>query len=124
MKVDLISHIAECILCQKTVPIPKNNIPATGSPNSVKRPFEYLHCDTIGSLSTGSYGNKYILHFVDAFSKLSILIPVADITALTVRAIIKRRLLLIHPFLFMYCARKATVITGVSKESVLPLNPA
>ncbi|KAL0207201.1 hypothetical protein P9112_011829 [Eukaryota sp. TZLM1-RC] len=62
----------------------KNNIPTTGSLNSVKRPFEYLHCDTIGSLFVDSYGNKYVLHFVDTFSKFSILVPVTDITALTV----------------------------------------
>ncbi|KAL0209965.1 hypothetical protein P9112_010049 [Eukaryota sp. TZLM1-RC] len=84
MKADLIYHIAECIPSQKTAPIPKNNISSTGSLNSVKRPFEYHHCDTIGPLSVDSYGNKYAIHFVDAFSKFSILVPVADMTALTV----------------------------------------
>ncbi|KAL0226635.1 hypothetical protein P9112_013959 [Eukaryota sp. TZLM1-RC] len=84
MKADLISHIAECIPCQKTTPILKNSIPSTGSLNSAKRPFEYLHCDTIGPLTVDSYGNKYVIHFVDAFSKFSILVPVADVTALTV----------------------------------------
>ncbi|KAL0218925.1 hypothetical protein P9112_004578 [Eukaryota sp. TZLM1-RC] len=84
MKADLISHIAGCIPCQKTSPISKNSIPSTGSLNSAKRPFEYLHCDTIGPLSVDSYGNKYVIHFVDAFSKFSILVTVADVTALTV----------------------------------------
>ncbi|KAL0206248.1 hypothetical protein P9112_001555 [Eukaryota sp. TZLM1-RC] len=84
MKADLISHISECIPCQKTTPIPKNNVLSTGSLNSVKRFFECLYCNTIGPLSVDSYANKYVIHFVDAFSKFSFLVPVADITALTV----------------------------------------
>ncbi|KAL0206187.1 hypothetical protein P9112_001494 [Eukaryota sp. TZLM1-RC] len=66
-------------------------ISASGSLSRSRRPFEYLHCDTIGPFSPDSNSNKYVLHFVDAFTKYSILVPVADIKAITVaEAIITR----------------------------------
>ncbi|KAL0208768.1 hypothetical protein P9112_011355 [Eukaryota sp. TZLM1-RC] len=67
-----------------TAPVPKTLISSTGSLNSVRRPFESLHCDSIGPLSVDSYGYRYIVHFVDAFSKFSILVPTKDLKALTV----------------------------------------
>ncbi|KAL0214288.1 hypothetical protein P9112_006472 [Eukaryota sp. TZLM1-RC] len=84
MRNDLQTHVNACIFCQKTAPVPKTLISSTGSLNSVRRPFESLHCDSIGPLSVDSYGYRYIVHFVDAFSKCSILVPTKDLKALTV----------------------------------------
>ncbi|KAL0213676.1 hypothetical protein P9112_005860 [Eukaryota sp. TZLM1-RC] len=84
MRNDLQTHVNTCIPCQKTAPVPKTLISSTGCLNSVRRPFESLHCDSIGFLSVDSYGYRYIVHFVDAFSKFSILVPTKDLKALTV----------------------------------------
>ncbi|KAL0226214.1 hypothetical protein P9112_013538 [Eukaryota sp. TZLM1-RC] len=65
-------------------PLPKTLISSTGSLNSVRRPFESLHCDPIGPLSADTYGYKYIVHFVDAFPKFSILVPTKDLKATTI----------------------------------------
>ncbi|KAL0225781.1 hypothetical protein P9112_013105 [Eukaryota sp. TZLM1-RC] len=54
-----------------------------GSINSIQHVFEYIHCDTISPLATNVYGNKNQLHFVDAFSKFCILVPVFTITVLS-----------------------------------------
>ncbi|KAL0205621.1 hypothetical protein P9112_000928 [Eukaryota sp. TZLM1-RC] len=56
MRNDLRTHVNACIPCQKTAPIPKTLISSTGSLNSVRRPFESLHCDSIGPLPVDSYG--------------------------------------------------------------------
>ncbi|KAL0215522.1 hypothetical protein P9112_007706 [Eukaryota sp. TZLM1-RC] len=84
MRSDLQTHINTCIPCQKTAPVPKTLISSSGSLNSVRRPFESIHCDSIGPLPVDSYGYRYIVHFVDAFSKFSILVPTKDLKALTV----------------------------------------
>ncbi|KAL0215816.1 hypothetical protein P9112_008000 [Eukaryota sp. TZLM1-RC] len=84
MRSDHQTHINTCIPCQKTAPVPKTLISSTGSLNSVRRPFESIHCDSIGPLPVDSYGYRYIVHFVDAFSKFSILVPTKDLKALTV----------------------------------------
>ncbi|KAL0223189.1 hypothetical protein P9112_002579 [Eukaryota sp. TZLM1-RC] len=83
MRNDLSTHVNACI-CQKTAPVPKTAISSTGSLNSVRRPFESLHCDSIGPLSAYTYGYKYIVHFVDAFSKFSILVPTKDLKVTTI----------------------------------------
>ncbi|KAL0220028.1 hypothetical protein P9112_005681 [Eukaryota sp. TZLM1-RC] len=84
MRNDLQTHVSSCIPCQKTAPVPKTSISSTGSLNSVRRPFESLHCDSIGPLSADTYGYKYVVHFVDAFSKFSILVPTKDLKATTI----------------------------------------
>ncbi|KAL0226871.1 hypothetical protein P9112_014195 [Eukaryota sp. TZLM1-RC] len=84
MKSDLVTHFKNCIPFQKTAPVISQSIPPTGSLNSAKRTFEYLHCDSIGPLAPDVAGFKYIIHFVDAFSKFSILVPSRDVKAQTV----------------------------------------
>ncbi|KAL0207837.1 hypothetical protein P9112_010424 [Eukaryota sp. TZLM1-RC] len=84
MRNDLLTHVDACIPCQKTAPVPNTAISPTGSLNSVRRPFESLYCNSIGPLSVDTYGYKYIVHFVDAFSKFSILVPTKDLKATTV----------------------------------------
>ncbi|KAL0206885.1 hypothetical protein P9112_012596 [Eukaryota sp. TZLM1-RC] len=61
----------------------KTAVSFTGSLNSVRRPFESLHCDSIGPLSADTDCYKYIVHFVDAFSNFSILVPTKDLKATT-----------------------------------------
>ncbi|KAL0218558.1 hypothetical protein P9112_004211 [Eukaryota sp. TZLM1-RC] len=46
--------------------------------------FEYLHCDSNGPLSPDVARYINIIHFKDAFSKLSILVASRDVTAQTV----------------------------------------
>ncbi|KAL0210764.1 hypothetical protein P9112_009062 [Eukaryota sp. TZLM1-RC] len=84
MRNDLLTHVNACIPCKKTAPVPKTTISSTGSLHSVCRPFESLHCDSIGSLSADIYVYKYIVHFVDAFSKFCILVPTKDLKATTI----------------------------------------
>ncbi|KAL0216651.1 hypothetical protein P9112_008840 [Eukaryota sp. TZLM1-RC] len=84
MKADLELHVRSCIPCHKNADVPKAQISASGSLSRSHRPFEYLHCDTIGPFQPDSRQNKYVLHFVDAFTKFSILAPVPDIKAITV----------------------------------------
>ncbi|KAL0223109.1 hypothetical protein P9112_002499 [Eukaryota sp. TZLM1-RC] len=50
-------------------------ISTTGALGSASRLFRYLHCDCIGPLPFDVAGQKYIVHFVDAFTKFSILVP-------------------------------------------------
>ncbi|KAL0208502.1 hypothetical protein P9112_011089 [Eukaryota sp. TZLM1-RC] len=75
MKADLELHNAD---------VPKDQISASESLSRSHRPFEYLHCDNIVPFQPDSRQNKYVLHFVDAFTKFSILAPVPDIKAITV----------------------------------------
>ncbi|KAL0219603.1 hypothetical protein P9112_005256 [Eukaryota sp. TZLM1-RC] len=84
MKADLELHVRSCIPCQKNADVPKAQISASGSLSRSHRPFEYLHCDAIGPFQPDSQQNKYVLHFVDAFTKFNILAPVPDIKAITV----------------------------------------
>ncbi|KAL0223916.1 hypothetical protein P9112_003306 [Eukaryota sp. TZLM1-RC] len=84
MKRDLEQHVRQCIPCQKNSNVPKTLVSSSGSLTQSRRSFEYLHCDTIGPFSPDSRKNKYVLHFVDAFSKFSILCPVPDIKSITV----------------------------------------
>ncbi|KAL0220051.1 hypothetical protein P9112_005704 [Eukaryota sp. TZLM1-RC] len=84
MKNKLEEHIRCCISCQKNANVPKIQISASGLLSQSRRPFEYLHCDTIGFSQSDFNRNKHALHLVDAFTKFSILVPVSDIKAITV----------------------------------------
>ncbi|KAL0226587.1 hypothetical protein P9112_013911 [Eukaryota sp. TZLM1-RC] len=100
-KADLTNHVKECVPCQKTAPVPSSFISSTGSLNSAHRPFGYLHCDCIGPLPLDVDESKYVIHFVDAFSKFSILVSSRDLKA---QSIVEA--LIVHVY-FIFEAPKA-----------------
>ncbi|KAL0208766.1 hypothetical protein P9112_011353 [Eukaryota sp. TZLM1-RC] len=73
MRNDLQTHVNTCIPCQKTAPVPKTLISSTGSLNSVRRPFESLHCDSIDPCP-----------LTPMATDIFILVPTKDLKALTV----------------------------------------
>ncbi|KAL0246349.1 hypothetical protein GEMRC1_007561 [Eukaryota sp. GEM-RC1] len=80
MKDDLTNHIKNCPSCQKTSPIKRDQIPHSGSLWADK-PFSKINVDTIGPLSPDADGNRFILVFVDFFTRFTILVPIIDLNA-------------------------------------------
>ncbi|KAL0239743.1 hypothetical protein GEMRC1_009851 [Eukaryota sp. GEM-RC1] len=80
LETDLKNHIDCCHSCQKTAPAPKTKTQSTGSLFAMK-PFGNIHADTIGPWPTDNLGNRYVLVFVDAFTRYTILCPSDKISA-------------------------------------------
>ncbi|KAL0235300.1 hypothetical protein GEMRC1_001882 [Eukaryota sp. GEM-RC1] len=80
MKDDLVNHIKSCPSCQKTSLVKRDQIPHSGSLWADK-PFAKVNVDTIGPLSPDAEGNRYILVFVDSFTRFTILAPINELNA-------------------------------------------
>ncbi|KAL0229589.1 hypothetical protein GEMRC1_014206 [Eukaryota sp. GEM-RC1] len=80
MKDDLVNHIKSCPSCQKTSPVKRDQIPHSESLWADK-PFAKVNVDTIGPLSPDAEGNRYILVFVDSFTRFTILAPINELNA-------------------------------------------
>ncbi|KAL0208773.1 hypothetical protein P9112_011360 [Eukaryota sp. TZLM1-RC] len=78
---DMKNHVRSCSSCQKTAPVPKSITPSTGSLWADK-PFARLNVDTIGPLPPDQEANKYILVFVDSFTRYTILVPLKELNAM------------------------------------------
>ncbi|KAL0224218.1 hypothetical protein P9112_003608 [Eukaryota sp. TZLM1-RC] len=88
MLTDMNKHVQECPSCQKTKPVPKLHVPPTGS-LWADRPFARVNADVIGPLPEDQEGYKYILVFIDSFSRFTIIVPLKKINAnLTADALI------------------------------------
>jgi len=74
-------HIKMCFECLM-VKGPRGKQPGLLHPIAVgKRPFDTVHLDHVGSLVTTSNGSKYVLTFVDNFTKYVNFYPVASTSA-------------------------------------------
>ncbi|KAL0206366.1 hypothetical protein P9112_001673 [Eukaryota sp. TZLM1-RC] len=88
MLTDMTKHVQKCPSCQKTKPVPKLHVPPTGS-LWADRPFARVNADVIGPLPEDQKGYKYILVFIDSFSRFTIIVPLKEINAnLTADALI------------------------------------
>ncbi|KAL0227234.1 hypothetical protein P9112_014558 [Eukaryota sp. TZLM1-RC] len=88
MLTDMNKHVQECPSCQKTKPVPKLHVPPTGSLLAY-RPFARVSADVVGPLPEDQEGYKYILVFIDSFSRFTIIVPLKEINAnLTADALI------------------------------------
>jgi hypothetical protein len=86
MRSDVKQFIRECPQCQFMLasklalhqkrPVQPGNL-------AVRRPMDIVNIDTIGSFEEDEDGNKYIMAFIDVFSRFVELIAVRDLTALT-----------------------------------------
>ena len=79
MRIDVISHINNCITCSKNLPNiahhPQLHLEIP------KFPFAYIAIDTIGKLPTTTSGNKYALTYIDLLMSYIIAVPVPNKTA-------------------------------------------
>ncbi|KAL0215313.1 hypothetical protein P9112_007497 [Eukaryota sp. TZLM1-RC] len=80
MRKDMINHIKRCPTCQKTAHVPKSVIESSGS-LWADRPFARLNADTIGPLKQDDNGFKYLIVFVDSFTRYTIICPVKKFNA-------------------------------------------
>ncbi|KAL0234871.1 hypothetical protein GEMRC1_001456 [Eukaryota sp. GEM-RC1] len=64
----------------KDIPCQRDQIPHSGSLWADK-PFAKVNVDTIGPLSPDAEGNRYILVFVDSFTRFTILAPINELNA-------------------------------------------
>ncbi|KAL0220116.1 hypothetical protein P9112_005769 [Eukaryota sp. TZLM1-RC] len=69
MRKDMINHIKRCPACQRTAHVPKNVIESSGS-LWADRPFARLNADNFGPLQQDDNGFKYLIVFVDSFTRL------------------------------------------------------
>ncbi|KAL0215489.1 hypothetical protein P9112_007673 [Eukaryota sp. TZLM1-RC] len=85
---DMTKHVQECPSCQKTAAVPKLHVPTTGS-LWADRPFARVNVDVIGPLPEDQDGHRYILVFVDSFTRFTIIVPLKELNAnLTADALI------------------------------------
>ncbi|KAL0208260.1 hypothetical protein P9112_010847 [Eukaryota sp. TZLM1-RC] len=80
MLTDMNKHVQEYPSCQKIKPVPKLHVPPTGS-LWADRPFARVNADVIGCLPGDLEHYKYILVFIDSFSRFTIIVPLKEINA-------------------------------------------
>ena len=97
MCADIVSYVKNCIKCnQRKSPVKKVRAQLCPMPVPTM-PFERVSTDILGPLPTcDDTGHKYVLVFVDYFSKYIELIPVADIKAVTVARAFLREIVCRH----------------------------
>ncbi|KAL0206362.1 hypothetical protein P9112_001669 [Eukaryota sp. TZLM1-RC] len=89
MLTNMNDHVEEYPSCQKTKPVPRLHIPPTGS-LWTDRPFARVNADVIAPLPEDQKGYKYILVFIDSFSRFTIIVPLKELNAnLTADALIR-----------------------------------
>ncbi|KAL0219416.1 hypothetical protein P9112_005069 [Eukaryota sp. TZLM1-RC] len=64
----------------KTAAVPKLHVPTTGS-LWADRPFARVNVDVIGPLPEDQDGHRYILVFVDSFTRFTIIVPLKELNA-------------------------------------------
>ncbi|KAL0206705.1 hypothetical protein P9112_002012 [Eukaryota sp. TZLM1-RC] len=90
MLTDMNKHVQECPSCQKTKPVPKLHVPQPVHCGLTDL-FARVNADVIGPLPEDQEGYKYILVFIDSFSRFTIIVPLNEINAnLTADALIRK----------------------------------
>jgi len=80
MTSDVSTFISGCATCQK-IRACKASYNAAVKSTMVSEPFEVITIDSIGPLPVDSYGNKFIIVVMDAFTRFVELFPAPDTTA-------------------------------------------
>lgn len=92
MRQEVHDFVSQCSKCQMRKDPAAYRITEPLQPLEVpSRPWQRVHTDIIGPLPLTLQGNKYIIVFVDAFSKFTIAEPLPDQKALTVAEIFTDR---------------------------------
>jgi hypothetical protein len=81
MKQDIVDFISNCPICQKIKQQKQPIVLTEGYTLTSSGPMQCITVDSIGPLSEDEYENKYILHFMCAFSKFNMLIPTKTVDA-------------------------------------------
>lgn len=95
MSTDVEDYVRKCSSCA-TRKSPKNlKVPLAESPEP-NEPFELVSLDIVGPLPTSRAGNKYLLTFIDHFSRYAEAIPLPDQTAESVAGAFAKNILTRH----------------------------
>lgn len=78
MNKDVSQWAKECISCQKSKITRHNNAPIAQFPESAR--FDHVHIDIVGPLPI-SNNNRYIITFIDRFTRWPEAVPVPEVTA-------------------------------------------
>ena len=81
MRKDIEHFVSICPICQKLKRQKQPVVVTEGYTVTSTRPMECVSADSIGPLTEDAYGNKYILHFMCAFSKFNMLIATKTVDA-------------------------------------------
>ena len=99
---DIVNYCKRCQSCQQPV---KPVVGPTFPQPITQNPWERVHVDIAGEYTTcENSGNKYILGFVDSFTKYVELVPISDMKATTCSC----RCLYIKRYLPSWCAKLIT----------------
>lgn len=92
---DVIKYVKSCQMCaeRKT---PMQLTAPLGQPNEAKRPFEQVSLDIVGPLPTTNSGDKYLLTFVDHFSRYAEAVPLQEQTAEAIARVFVEHIVLKH----------------------------
>jgi len=92
---DVERYVNNCKQCQINKPT-RHKIKATLKPISVNKPFERLAVDCMGPLPLTLNGNRYLVVFIDYFSKYIESFPTIDITAETIAKLFVTKIICRH----------------------------
>ncbi len=75
---DARAHVRSCVTCQKLKKVPRQ--PTKSHSTQRYEPFQMVQIDTLGPLPE-SHSHRYIIVFIDVFTKYTFLIPVPSLEA-------------------------------------------
>jgi transposase InsO family protein len=79
---DVRQYVSKCDACQRRSGKRELKAPL-GDVAEPSHAFQIVHCDVVGPLPITSKGNRYILTFIDKFTKYPEAIPLADVSAVS-----------------------------------------
>lgn len=123
MSSDIITWVKTCDVCMEKKR-PKNPVKAQISAMPSSEPFERISTDILGPLPTcNTSGNRYVLVFVDSFTKYVELIPLINIRAATVARAFLHRIICRHGApRFLHSDRGTNYLSQLVKETCKLLN--
>lgn len=96
MKTDIIKFCTECEACNRRKTSPHYKKVPLQTFTAVGEPWQIAAMDIVGPLVTTNRGNKYILTYIDLFSKYVEAVPLEDIKATTVARAYVEKIIVRH----------------------------
>ena len=116
---DVVNWVKSCVPCNQRKPPPRK-VRAQVIPMPVpSMPFERISTDILGPLPTCQHtGNKYVLVFVDYFTKYIELVALPDIKAATVAEAFVKEVVCRHGApAYLHSDRGTNYLSGIVKET-------
>ena len=93
---DVKRYVSRCELCQVYKDPSRQTRQPLGDLPMPQRPWHRVHMDVWSPGGESQDGNRYVVGFIDAYTKFAVLVPTSDHTAETISQVVMKNLVAVH----------------------------